>query len=126
MNYLQWIDEQIAACEKEIARLTIARGVIEQMAETIKVREPNPKTKRGGKIAKGRTRDWILEVMKIMGESGDLPAPSGEISKIVRANHDGLTEKAIWNALYNARTIGAVVRGADGRYSLPPPAEQAA
>jgi len=122
MNYLQWIDDQIAGHEREIARLTIARGVVEQASSDVRAhapKEPKPK-KAKGRFIKGKTRDAIVDVMKIMRDAGDLPAMSADITKVVRANHEGLTEKAVWNAMYNARATGHIVRDTAGRYDLPP------
>ena len=130
MNYLQWIDDQIAGHEREIARLTIARSVVEQASSDVRAhapkepKEPKPR-KTKGKFIKGKTRDAIVDVMKIMRDAGDLPAMSSDITKVVRANNEGLTEKAVWNAMYNARATGHIVRDAEGRYDLPKPVEAA-
>ena len=112
MNYLTWIDEQITKYQTEIARLTIARAVIEEAGDIVRHRD-KPKLLTKPK-AKPNTRDAITAAMTSIGK----PAESKIITAEVLAAHPELTQKSVWNALYNMRISGYVTRDDEGRYML--------
>ena len=122
--YLEWIDDEILRHQTEIARLTVARSVIEEASDKLKrVAAPKllakPAKKRA--YAKGDTRGKIVAVMTEIGRA----AKPKEISDLVTEDNPDITAKMVWNALYNARITGQVVRK-DGLYSLPVKEEKAA
>ena len=123
-RYIEVIDEMIAEHERAIAKLTIAREVVTAIGDVaLGGAKPTGKgaakavTMKRRKFIKGKTRDIILGVMREMGR----PAAPKEIVAVVHATGASLTEKAIWNALYNARNVGIVTRDKEGRYALPSP-----
>jgi len=123
--YLQWIDQEITRHQTEIARLTVARSVIEEASEAVRPPPlvlPKPPEKKRRVV--GNTRDHIKEALREIGQ----PSLPGTITAAVRAKHPDVTRKAIANGLYNARQVGEIVRSDDGLYALaePKPAEDAA
>ena len=122
MNYLEWIDAQINKHQTEIARLTVARSVIEEAGEAIRVNKipkgllpkPKPKYVRKFPHGSGASRNMVLAALATL----DHAATPGEINAIVMAENKDVTAKALWNALYHLRKKGEVVREG-GFYSLP-------
>jgi hypothetical protein len=120
--YIEIIDEKITEHERAIAKLVIAREVVAAIGEeALGGAKPTGKgaakaaTTKRKKFIKGKTRDTILASMQELGR----PAMPKDIVAVATIKDPGLTEKAIWNALYNARNVGAVTRDAEGRYALP-------
>lgn len=119
--YVEWIDGEILRHQTEIARLTVARGVIEEASGALK-KGPfvqrllaNP-SKRKGSFVKARTRDLCIAALETLGH----PATSRQIVAAVLAEHPEATQKALWNGLYNGHRKGAILR--EGKlYSLPLP-----
>lgn len=122
MNQLvRWIDEQIDKHQTEIARLMVARSVVEQASDAVaakpKAEKPakKPKVKREA-LPRGETKHKIIKAMLEIG----VPASSLEIFKHVQSQGSDLTQKRIWNTLYTLTDKGEVMRDTmDGSYYLP-------
>jgi len=115
MNYLLWIDEQINMHQTEIARLMVARGVIEDASADAKPKAEKVKKPKMKRTApRGGTRAAIFAAMLDIAE----PASSKTIANRVHGSHPEVTEKMVWNALYNMRMTKHVLRNGSGLYHL--------
>lgn len=122
--YIDIIDEQIAEHERAIAKLTIAREVVVAIGD-VALGGAKPKGKGAAKAAtmkrrvlpKGKTRDILIASLTELAR----PATTKEIVAVATAKDPKLTEKAVWNALYNAHKLGIFSRDAEGRYGLQNP-----
>lgn len=116
MNYLEWVDQQIEFHEKEIARLMIARGVIEQAASTLSNIALATKRKQLAKpgMKRGDTRKHITDALLAIGR----PATSREIIGAVRAKHANVSDKMVWNTLYHMRSLGVIEKDSAGLHYL--------
>ncbi len=121
MNQLiKWIDEQIDKYQTEIARLMVARGVIEQASDAVaakpsKAEKPaKPKVRRAATaLPRGEAKHKIIKAMLEIGK----PASSQEIFAHMGGD---MTQKRIWNTLYVLKDKGEIERNVDdGNYSLP-------
>ena len=121
-RYIEVIDEMIAEHERAIAKLTIAREVVTAIGDVaLGGAKPTGKgaakavTMKRKKFIKGKTRDVVVASMQELGR----PITPKEIYPLVVAKDPGISEKAVWNSLYNARKAGIVTRDKEGRYALP-------
>jgi hypothetical protein len=125
MNQLvRWIDEQIDKHQTEIARLMVARGVIEQASDAVaakpsKAEKPaKPKVRRAVTTAlpRGETKHKIIKALLEIGH----PVSSQGIFAHVQSQGSDLTQKRIWNTLYTLKDKGEVERDStSGYYYLP-------
>jgi hypothetical protein len=123
-RYIELIDEQIVEHERAITKLVIAREVVVALGDALGDAKPvgtgKPKAatmKLKRILPKGKTRDKVRNAMVAINTK----AKPKDIADEVIAGNPELTPKIVWNALYNMRIKGAVVRDEDGFYSLPPP-----
>jgi hypothetical protein len=109
-KYMEWINEQIAHHEREIAGLVIARRVLEaaDLATSLKQTAKPPKPK--GNMT---TRRYVLSALRTGARTAN------QITNVVITSHPEVAPRSVTNSIYNARRVGAIVRDADGLYSLP-------
>lgn len=120
-KYLEWIDEQIVFHEREISKLVIAREVVatvdnsQPKVERVRI-EPKARPKGKPRGLMGKPKGDTLYKIKTVFDQPHMS--TGEIVKAATERYPELTDKMIYNSLYNAQKSGAVVRNADKLYSL--------
>ena len=103
IDYIAWIDEQLAVHEREIAKLTIARDVILAASASPGVPSDTVKRAPGKKNGPGVTQKWVLDALHQLSERGIYKATSSTILATVKGTvGEDVDAKAIYNALYNA------------------------
>lgn len=120
-KYLEWIDEQITFHEREISKLVIAREVVatvdgsQPKVERIRIA---PKTMPKGKPRglMGKPKGDTLNKIKTVFDRPHMSV--GEIARATMERYPEISDKMVYNALYNATKAGVLVRGADKLYSV--------
>ena len=111
IDYIAWIDEQLAVHEREIAKLTIARDVILAASASPGVPSDTVKRAPGKKNGSGVTQKWVLDAMLHMSERGVDKATSSMVLNTVKGTvGEDVDAKAIYNALYNATKSGKLIK----------------
>ena len=114
-SYLEWLDEQIALYEREVARYTIAKEVfLESKVQTdTSERKPKPKHKHKRYTPAPIVREKILAAMQELGR----PAKSREIFEALGGG-DKWLQKAVWNSLYQMQVKQVIEKDFGGTYKL--------
>jgi hypothetical protein len=121
-KYLDWVDRQIDHHQREIAALTIARKILVAADKEFAPAQPKLRTLPKEKLRHrprvvGKTRTLIMDAVATLGDG---PWDSRTITDAVKAAHPEVEDKALWNAMYNAKRVGQLVQDPTTKlYSLP-------
>jgi hypothetical protein len=128
-TYLEWIDNQLEYHQTEVARLTIARGVVEEAAAALDIIRHKPEKKipslqiaqeKKPKSTVKRVFDgeqWRTKVLKFLAENG--PHDSNALIEAFDAGHSKQEKQKIYNTVSKLRLDGILVKSEDGVYSVP-------
>jgi hypothetical protein len=112
-SYIDWIDAEIDQHQRAIAKLTIAREVIEQARKLMTPEEPKRLPKpQPEKIKRQSPRPSLprQQILALLAERG--PLTSGDITRAFPV----FDQKQLWNALYHMRKNGSISRNEKGYY----------
>ena len=123
--YLEWIDQKILEHQTEIARLTVARSVLEDMPGLRLQGKVEREKKRQHHPTRAESKGVRMEILGVLQKT--MPPVGGKPIEILNALGVG-TGKAdrrpYYNALSRMEKDGAVIRSADGLYALPYPTQK--
>lgn len=123
-TYIEWIDSQLEFHQTEVARLTIARGVVEEAATALDIMrhkpkaEPKPpkapKTQPVTRVNEGDM--WRTKIISHLAEHG--PHDSNALIEAFGLSGKQGRQK-VYNAVSKMRIDGLLDKTEEGVYSLP-------
>jgi hypothetical protein len=121
--YLEWIDQKILEHQTEIARLTVARSVLEDMPGLrlqgqVERAKPLKKKRQPSRAESSTVRLSIINVLKQFGTQGAKPIAIINLLGIGPGKDE---RRPIYNAISRMEKDGALVKAVDGTYGLPYP-----